>query len=195
MVAAIIAVHMRIALLVLALAFVGHTAHAQAPGATMSFDPQPRPVLSAEDRQILEDGEVSGGQWGGGVVASVAFGFGIGQAVQGRWHDTGWIFTLGESLSIVAIIAELPATFSDCFDCGTSHQRDQDRAADIMIGSLIVFAGLHIWEIGDAAIGPSEQNARYHAFRARHPEMYSVEPFAARASSGTGGVAGLTLRF
>jgi hypothetical protein len=187
--------HMRTALILFALVVVGGTARAQAPGMTMSFDQRQPPPMSQEERQILDDGEISDGQWGGGVLASLAFGFGTGQAIQGRWHDTGWIFTLGESLSIVAIIAELPATFSDCFDCGTSHQRDQDRAADIMIGSLIVFAGLHIWEIGDAAIGPSEQNARYHAFRARHPEMYSVEPFAARASSGTGGVAGLTLRF
>jgi len=195
MVAAISGFHMRTALILFALAFVGRTAHAQAPGMTMSFDQRPQPVLSAEDRELLEAGEISDGQWGGGVLASVAFGFGTGQAIQGRWHDTGWIFTLGESLSFLAFVVELPTAFSDCFDCGPSHQHDQDRAADIMIGSLIVFAGLHIWEIGDAAVGPSAHNARYREMRARHPELYMVQPFAARASNGTGGVAGLTLRF
>lgn len=170
-------------------------AHAQAPGMTMSFDQTRPPPLSQEDRQILDDGEVSDGQWGGGVLASVALGFGTGQAVQGRWHDTGWIFTLGETASIVTFVVTLPSAFNDGFADGPrSHA--QDRAAEVMIGSLIVFAGLHVWEVADAAVGPSVHNQRYRAALARHPELSTVMPYVVPTlSGGGGGVAGVTLRF
>jgi hypothetical protein len=188
---------MRIALTLLVLAFAARTVHAQAPGMTMSFDrPPPLPVLSAEDRQILEDGEVSDGQWIGGVAASIGLGFGIGQAIEGRWRDTGWIFTLGESASFVTMIVSLSAAIGECWDCSAAETHRQDQAADVFFGSLIVFAGLHIWEIGDAAIAPAEHNERYHAMRARHPEMYSVMPYVVPSRSGSGGgFAGVSLRF
>ena len=162
---------------------------------TMSFDHPAVLPMSPEEREILAEGEISDGQWGGGVLASLAFGFGTGQAIQGRWHDTGWIFTLGESASLVAMVAAMPAAFSECYDCGPSAQRDQDRATEVLIGSLLVFAGLHIWEIGDAAVGPSLHNERFHEARARHPESYAVLPYVVPSASGTGGVAGLSLRF
>jgi hypothetical protein len=185
---------MRTFLIVLALSFATRTAHAQAPGMTMSFERQMSPPMSPEDRQILGEGEINDGQWAGGVAASVLLGFGTGQAIQGRWHDTGWIFTLGEAVSLGAVIFSIPAAFSDCYDCGPG-QNHQEQAADIMIGGMLVFAGLRLWEVGDAAIGPSLHNERFNDARARHPETYAVLPYVVPTLSGTGGVAGLALNF
>lgn len=161
----------------------------------MSFEQPPMPSpLSAEDRQILADGEVGAGQWGAGVLGSVVVGFGAGQAIQGRWHDTGWIYTLGEGLSLGAVMLALPVALSgDCGDCG-SHT-NSDRAGYLMIGGLLAYTGFHIWEIGDALIGPTEQNRRFAEVRARHPETYTVLPYVVPSATGNGGVAGLSLRF
>jgi hypothetical protein len=193
---AIVAVIMRTFLTLLAVALAAHTAHAQAPGLTMSFEQPVQSPMSAEDRQVLADGEIGQGQWGAGVLGSVVVGFGAGQAIQGRWHDTGWIYTLGESLSLGAVILALPAAFSgDCFDCGHRDTSTSDRAGYIMLGGLIAFAGFHIWEIGDALVGPSMHNQRFAEARARHPETYTVLPYVVPSASGNGGVAGLSLRF
>jgi hypothetical protein len=185
---------MRTLLILLAVTVIGGTAHAQAPGMTMSYAQPMAPAMSAEDREILQEGRVDDGQWAGGVAASVLLGFGVGQGIEGRWHDTGWIFTLGETVSLGAVIFSIPAAFSDCYDCGPGHN-DQQRAADIMIGGMLVFAGLRIWEVGDAALGPSLRNQRFDAMRARHPETYAVLPYVVPTLSGNGGIAGIAMSF
>jgi hypothetical protein len=185
---------MRTLLILLALTFAARTARAQAPGMTMSYEQRTAPPMSPEDREILAEGKIDDGQWGGGVAASVLLGFGVGQAIEGRWHDTGWIFTLGETVSLGAVIFSIPAAFSDCYDCGPGHN-NQEQAADIMIGGMLVFAGLRIWEVGDAGLGPSLHNERFENARARHPETYAVLPYVVPTLSGTGGVAGVSLRF
>jgi hypothetical protein len=54
--------------------------------------------LSEEEREILERGEYSTGEWVGGGIVGYLAGFGIGQALQGRRSDIGWVFTLGEAV-------------------------------------------------------------------------------------------------
>jgi hypothetical protein len=189
--------HMRTLLILLAVTVIGgatRTARAQAPGMTMSYAQPVAPPMSPDDREILAEGAIDDGQWAGGVAASVLLGFGIGQGIEGRWHDTGWIFTLGETVSLGAVIFSIPAAFSDCYDCGPGHN-NQERAADIMIGGMLVFAGLRIWEVGDAALGPSMHNDRFNQARARHPETYAVLPYVVPTLSGTGGIAGVSLHF
>ena len=43
------------------------------------------------------------GRYIGGGVASLLLGFGIGHAIQGRWSERGWVFTLGEAISWVGL--------------------------------------------------------------------------------------------
>ncbi|MEO8840806.1 MAG: hypothetical protein ABI591_08495 [Kofleriaceae bacterium] len=190
---------MRTLLILLAVSLAAHTAHAQAPGLTMSFDPgPPQAPMSAEDADLLETGEIGPGKWLLGVGVATGMGFGMGQTVQGRWRETGWIFTVGESLSLTALVLTIPALFSgDCYDCSQREHSESNRAAYIAIGSLIAYAGFHVWEIGDALIAPVAFNHRYHAALARHPEatQLAVTPFLVPSDRGSGGVAGVALRF
>src|SRR5690349_5932967 len=61
--------------------------------APYAYQPQ---QLTAEEYELLAEGEISEGAHYGGAALSFFFGLGAGQAVQGRWGETGWIFTLGE---------------------------------------------------------------------------------------------------
>jgi len=188
---------MRTLLILLAVSLAAHTAHAQAPGLTMSFDPGPPPApMTAGDADLLETGEIGPGKWILGVGVATGMGFGLGQTAQGRWRETGWIFTVGESVSLTTFFLTLPALItSECADC--YHRSASDRAAYIAIGSLLAYAGFHAWEIGDALIAPVFHNRRYHDALARHPEatQIAVMPFLVPSDRGSGGVAGLSLSF
>ena len=71
------------------------------------YAPPPPPLqlqFSDEDLLILERGRISTGQYVTGGVIGSYFGFGIGHMIQQRWIDRGWIFSLGESAAIAAIV-------------------------------------------------------------------------------------------
>jgi hypothetical protein len=156
--------------------------------------PYPPIQLTPEEHQLLAEGEISPGQHAGGVVANWLFGFGIGQAIQGRWSDTGWIFTLGEAAGITLIIAGAART---CFLC-ESHEAEDGAA--LMIGGVISYLAFRVWSIVDAAAGPASHNRKVRALKQRvglpmHASQ-RVLPYVAPARGGDGGgTAGLTLRF
>src|SRR5262245_1563028 len=56
-------------------------------------------TLSSEERSLLEHGVIPDEQIIGGGLLAMFVGCGTGQAVQGRFTDTGYIFLLGEGLS------------------------------------------------------------------------------------------------
>ena len=51
----------------------------------------------------MESSTMSQGQYVGGGIASIFLPFGIGQAIQGRYKETGWIFTVSELASNVLV--------------------------------------------------------------------------------------------
>src|SRR5262245_33989991 len=53
-------------------------------------------VISAEDQELLAEGEMPLVQHAGGGALAFFLGFGTGHILQGRWGETGWIFTLGD---------------------------------------------------------------------------------------------------
>src|SRR5690606_6489502 len=59
--------------------------------------------VTPDEQELLERGFISQGQHVGGGLAAMFIGFGVGQAVQGRWSDKGWIFTIGEGLAIAGL--------------------------------------------------------------------------------------------
>ena len=192
---------MRIIGIWLAVSLAASAAHAAPPGLTMSFESEPEvraAPLSVEDADLLETGEIGAGKWTLGVGVATGVGFGLGQTVQGRWRDTGWIFTVGEAASLTMLMLTLPAlTSENCYDCASYHHTDRDRAARIAIGSLIAWAGFRTWGVADALFGPAFHNRRYHAAAARHPELtqMAVVPFVVPSDRGNGGIAGLSFGF
>lgn len=167
----------------------------QQPYAPPPYAYQPGPPLTAEDQEILARGEISDGEYLGGAALSFFIGFGAGQAVQGRWHDTGWIFSLGETASLVAIIGGAIQA-ADCFDMVNCH-----RGETPLVLGLIGYVGFRLWGIGDALIGPSSHNSRVRELRMRMgyppngPGYYGLKPYLRPPRDGNGGIAGISLSF
>ncbi len=155
--------------------------------------PPPRLQLTADEMDTLTTGYITDGQFIGGGLASLFVGFGVGQAIEGRWHDTGWIFTLGEPVAFGVFLYGLAQTIG-CIDnnCSNGHNTG---GATIVVGAVSL-VGLRLWEVIDAFTGPGRQNARWIQLQQRmgNPVPIYARPFVAPTSSG-GAIAGLTLRF
>jgi hypothetical protein len=78
-----------------------------------------KPQLTDDDRDVLARGEITNDQQIGGGVVALMFGFGTGQAVEGRWRDTGWMFTLGDTVAGAALMAGIISTIGGGPGCHT----------------------------------------------------------------------------
>lgn len=154
--------------------------------------------LTPEEHELLMDGEISSGQHIGGGVAALFLGFGTGQAVQGRWSDTGWIFTLGEAASFAVLIGGVVRTVDDCDLDGDDNCDDNSDGPPLIIAGLIGFTVFRIWEIVDAFSGPNEHNRRVRELKFRMGVPVRVGerfmPYLNKTRDG-GAVGGLQLRF
>ncbi|MEO8552877.1 MAG: hypothetical protein ABI678_23020 [Kofleriaceae bacterium] len=180
---------MRLGLLVFMI--LARAAAAQ-PAMTPALPSPQQAIPTPEEREILAAGEIGTGAHLGGVVASVALGFGTGQAIQGRWSDTGWIFTFGEIASMAVMIKGMrDGGLGDCFEEPCHRNR---AGAELAIGGLLAFAVFHTWEVADAIVVPSLHNDRYHHLLGRYgyPQL-ALKPYV--APHGDGAVAGLSLQF
>lgn len=165
------------------------------PYAPQPYTYQPQPVqLSAEDAEILQRGPISDGAHIGGGLISLFFGFGVGQAVQGRYGDTGWIFTVGEGASIVLMVYGITRLFDDCFeevDC------NNDASATPFVVGILGLTGFRIWEVVDAFAGPASYNRRYKDIQLRvngyAPPRWGI--YSARTMDRQASVLGLELTF
>ena len=157
---------------------------------------QPTVRLTAEEAALLQRGPISDGAHIGGGLVALGFGFGIGQAIQGRWGDTGWIFTLGDSASIGLMMYGFSQFVDDCFDYESDCSDDNSGVGAVLLGAL-AFTGFRIWETVDAFVGPSSHNRRYRDLQFRvqgyQPPRWGfyLSPTMDRRAS----VSGLTLRF
>jgi hypothetical protein len=167
--------------------------------------PQPMQVqLTVDEQYLLERGFISEGQHIGGGVAALFLGFGAGQAVQGRWGEKGWIFTVGEGASIVLMFYGL----AKAVDCDSGYYSDdyyydndcEDNYVGLMVGSLLAFSVFRVWETIDAFTAPPAHNRKVRQLRARlglPVPMYSkLTPYLAPVRGGDGGgVAGVSFKF
>lgn len=86
----------------------------------------------------------------GGVLGSI-LGFGIGHAVQGRWQQKGYIFTIGQSAGLLAFTTGFAQCLKDnsentATDCSSSQK-------SLMLAGYGAMIGFHIWEIVDVWTG------------------------------------------
>ena len=149
--------------------------------------------VTPEEHELLLDGEISEGAHIAGAAVNFFFGFGLGQAIQGRFDKTGWIFALGGGVSVAAMIA---GAVQHVDECGFGENCDESNGAGMMVVGLVGFAVFHTWGLVDSIAGPSRHNRRVRDLQMRlgMRPMYSVAPFVRETRDG-GGVAGLTLRF
>ena len=153
--------------------------------------------LTLDEQYLLERGYITQSQHVGGGIVSLFFGFGIGQAIQGRWSETGWIFTLGEAATGTLFVYGMVDLLGNCFE-GCSEQRER-RGVTLMLGGLLGMAAFRVWEIVDAFTGPPAHNRRLHHLHMRLglpvPMYTRLSPYIAPPRDGDGAVAGLSLRF
>lgn len=153
--------------------------------------------LSADDHELLMRGEITDGEHFGGGLAALFLGFGSGQAIQGRWSDTGWIFTLGETASLVAMVSGAIRIADDCIDTiGDDVDCDHSDGPPLMIIGALGITVFRIWGTVDAFSGPGDHNRRVRELKWRMgmPVQVGVTPYVNRTRDG-GGTAGVQIRF
>ena len=175
------------------------TAQAQtsAPAVVQHKDPRDNyqskyDELTPDEKRILVNGPVGDAQYIIGGILGTYPGFGIGHAVQGRYSDKGWIFTVGELGAVVLMVAGA----ADCFSSTNydSNNNNCNSGSGTLLVGVLGYVGLHIWEIVDVWWGPHEQNERYRQIKGRLGESWTVAPTFIPIASG-GGTMGLRLTF
>lgn len=151
-------------------------------------------ALSDEDRKILRDGEISPtAHIVGGVLATYPIGLGIGHAVQGRYTEKGWIFTVGELASMSVMIAGL----GDCVESYSYSSGTRSYSCGsggmLLLGALS-YIGFRIWESIDAWVGPFEINRRHRRLKMRMEPRVKFEGLAL-APTDDGALLGMKLTF
>lgn len=109
------------------------------------------------------------------------FGFGLGQVVEGRWHETGWKFTLVDSLSAAMMVVGGATTESCDRYCNT--------LGIIGLSGILLGGASRIWQTVDAVTGARAKNRRVMRQRMQ------LAPLVLPARAGDGAVAGVALRF
>lgn len=161
-----------------------------APQRDLGPEPPAAPIqMTAEERDLILRGEIPQNLYVAGGLITLFVPFGIGQAVQGRWAERGWIFTAGELGSIGMMIYGIPRCV------------DEDRGCGFMVAGILGLAGFRIWEMIDAWVAPALHNRNVQEVRQKYgitrdmvPYQARVRPFVAPAGED-GWTGGVTLRF
>jgi hypothetical protein len=141
--------------------------------------------LSPEEAELLARGEISPVKHVAGVGLALYPGFGLGHAVQGRWGQRGWFFTVGQVGSTMVLLTGI-------LSCGPDGKLLSGRCPGADVGVAMVL-GFKVWEVADAWIHPARHNRRVRALReTRGGTRWSGFVAPTGTSSAVGG---LTLRF
>jgi hypothetical protein len=156
--------------------------------------------LTPEDQELLAQGEISDGQYIGGAALAVFMGLGIGQAVQGRWSERGYIFTFGEIGTFALMMYGAVQLIDDCSNIdGRCSNSNNSNGTGALVAGLVGYSVFRIWDIVDSISGPAEHNARLRDLRIRtgYRPMGTygrIKPFVAPGHD-EGVTAGISFRF
>jgi hypothetical protein len=141
-------------------------------------------LLTPEERSVLEVGEISHSDYvTGGVVGSI-FGFGVGHAIQGRYLPIGGTFTTGEAIGAGLLVYGASNCSSRPDGPGTAVV--SSRCSELaMMGGLLLFSGLRLWEILDLWMEPPRQNERFKQLGKQLGETTSTAWAVLPSNNGT----------
>ena len=129
---------------------------------------------------------ISQAQYIAGGVMSIVAPFGIGQAIQGRWLESGWIFTLSGTLIGSGVLSQFFTSSGGLIaPLWTKFVvEDEDLARATLIGLSLASMAFYIWGIADAWRLPS----RYKVVKA---PKFQVSPlyiasYKERSTAGLG---------
>lgn len=109
-------------------------------------------LLCSNISQAESSEKIGTGRYVTGGVLSIYPGFGIGHAVQGRYAERGWIFTVGEAaFATLAIVG-----MGECGVTAAITSKNDCKGNDKILLGLAGFTGFKIWEIVDAWYGPHQ---------------------------------------
>jgi hypothetical protein len=137
-------------------------------------------VLDDDDRSVLEQGEISNGQTIVGGVAAILVGFGIGQSIEGRWLERGWMFTVVDTGAVALEAAGVIEVFSR----GCNHACE-NRGLTMLGTAAAIELGSRILQTWDAFTGPEAHNRRVHELRAR-TGLTRIVPYVSPTGVGLG---------
>lgn len=157
-------------------------------------------VLTAEEARLLERSDLSKPRYVVGGILESSYGFGIGHAVQGRWLEKGWVFTLGEVGAAAVVfygfreLGQVPGCRKGelGIECG-----DPTFAYSLIAGGFLTYAGFRIWGAIDAWATPMAEAGRRRTLRTRLglPPGTRMVPVITATPDATGPMAGFDLRF
>lgn len=106
---------------------------------------------------LQAESTLSHGDWVGGSIAGTLIGFGVGQAIQGRYMDTGWIVTAGMGGGLTLFLLG-PLVAGGEYWWGSDFEwADQSLAGGIIsIVGLATMAGFWGYSVFDLWTAPHE---------------------------------------
>jgi hypothetical protein len=153
-------------------------------------------TLSPEELKVFNIGPLSDARYITGGTLGTVIGFGMGHVVQGRWQDKGWIFSAGQSFSLVMAAGATVSCISDSLFDNFSEQDGSGSVCILANIALAGFFGLKVWEIIDLWHGGSVQRTEFKRLKLKMglnaPEIsYKLVPMFASNNVGLG----LNIRF
>ncbi len=173
-------------------ALVATTAWSQSnPGVEPSVD-----GLTESERKILARGEYDRGEIIGGGILGSTLGLGLGHAVQGKYEQTGGIYTAGELGSFVATAAGVGL-------CAATREHDEGELIPesaecvliVGISGAVVWSAFRIAELIDVWAHPLVHNQRFRKLKARTERDAPEVSLEVLPRGRDGATVGLAVRF